>query len=75
MTENETNTAVAEPVDWDALQVGDPEPPPLADRDPCLMQSNDGWLCCRPEDHGGRQHVAVLRDLGVVAVWPVDGAR
>lgn len=63
------------PVDWDTLRMGDSEPPddgvPLC----CALDSVRLYLCTRSADHGGRQHVAVAAGVGVVAVWPVDGAR
>jgi hypothetical protein len=69
--------ADAPPVDWDALQVGDPRPP--YDGLPCMAWSALSptlpYLCSRGAGHGGRQHVAVAGRAGAVAVWPVDGVK
>lgn len=73
-------------VDWDALQVGDPDPTP---NDPpwCRAElrevgrNGDNHVCTRRPGHDG-QHVAgdgiwaegsLMFGASVVAIWPSDG--
>jgi hypothetical protein len=61
-------------VDWDTLQVGDPDPG-LGLGPCCRALAPEPWppyLCSR-DPHETGQHVA-SDGVTVLAVWPVDGA-